>query len=86
VKRFRYVDFLAALAAAAELVEPDRGKGSKQGKPGGQRKQQRQYRIAKDHPEQRNAENGINHAHHHRVTWHGLEVFPAQAQRLAEVG
>ena len=83
VKRIRHADLLAALAAAAELVETNRGKGSKQGKPGCQRKQQRQYRIAKDHPEQSNTENGINHAHDDRVTWHCLEVFPAQAQRLA---
>src|SRR5215216_5039987 len=86
VKRFRYVDFLAALAAATEFVETNRRKGSEQGKSGGQRKQQWQYRIAQDHPEQRNTENGINHAHHNRVTWHCLEVFPAKAQRLAQIG
>src|SRR6202043_3420048 len=78
--------FLAALAAAAELVEAERGKRTNQRKTGGQRKQQRQHGIAKDHSEQNKTENGINHAQHNGVSWNGLEVFPAEAQRVAQVG
>jgi hypothetical protein len=78
--------FLAALAAAAEFVETERGKRTNQCKTGGQRKQQRQHRIAKDHSEQNKTENGIDHAQHNGVTRHGLEIFPAQAQRGAQVG
>src|SRR5882757_8522868 len=79
-------DFLAALAAAAEFVEAERGKRTNQRKTGGQRKQQRQHRIAKDHSEQNKTENGIDHAKDNGVTWHGLEIFPTQAQRDAQVG
>ena len=78
--------FLAALAAAAELVETERGKRTNQGKTGCQRKEQRQHRIAKDQSEQNKTENGINHAQDNGVSWYGLEVFPAQAQRVAQVG
>src|SRR5258705_13956486 len=34
----------------------------------------------------RASENGINHAQDNGVSWDGLEVFPAQAQRVAQVG
>src|SRR6266404_2626511 len=50
--------FLAALAAAAEFVETERGKRTNQRKTGGQRKEQRQHRMAKDHSEQNKAEYG----------------------------
>src|SRR6266849_1841982 len=78
--------FLAALAAAAEFVETECGKGTNQRKTGGQREQQRQHRIAKDRSEQNKTENGIDHAQDNGVTWYGLEIFPAQAQGLAQVG
>src|ERR1700722_7709431 len=77
---------LAALAAAAEFVETERGKRTNQRKAGGQRKEQRQHRIAKDRSEQNKAENGIDHAQDNGMTWHGLEIFPAEAQRIAQVG
>ncbi|GAA0001020.1 hypothetical protein BRDID11002_10200 [Bradyrhizobium diazoefficiens] len=83
--RIPCIDLLAALTAAAEFVEADRGKGTDQGKPGGQRKQQRQDRIAEDHPEQDETENRIDHADDDRVTRHRLEIFPAQAQHLFQV-
>src|SRR6266436_7891944 len=78
--------FLAALTAATELVETERSKRTNQRKTGGQRKEQWQHRIAKDHSEQSKTENRINHAQDNGVTWYGLEIFPAQAQRLAQVG
>ena len=78
--------FLSALAAAAEFVETERGKRTDQCKTGGERKEQRQHRIAKDHSEQNKTENGIDHAQDNGVTWYGLEIFPAQAQRLVQVG
>src|SRR5439155_4324559 len=78
--------FLAALAAAAEFVETERGKRTDQRKTGGERKEQRQHRIAKDHSEQNKTENGIDHAQDNGVTWYGREIFPAQAQRRAQVG
>src|SRR6478672_6134744 len=76
---------LAALTAATELVETERSKRTNQRKTGGQREEQRQHRIAKDHSEQNKTENGIDHAQDNGVTWYGLEIFPAQAQRLAQV-
>src|SRR5450755_503107 len=84
--RSTWMASLAALAAAAEFVETERGKRTDQRKAGGQRKEQRQHRIAKDHSEQNKAENGIDHTQDNGVTWHGLEIFPAQAQRVAQVG
>src|SRR6266404_8778354 len=78
--------FLAALAAAAEFVETERGKRTNQRKTGGQRKEQRQHRIAKHHSEQNKTENGIDHAQDNGVAWYGLKIFPAQAQRVAQVG
>ncbi len=78
--------FLAALTAATEFVETKRGKRTNQRKTSGQRKEQWQHRIAKDHSEQNNTENGINHAKDNGVTWYGLEILPAQAQRVAQVG
>src|SRR6202022_2215705 len=78
--------FLAALAAAAEFVETERGKRTNQRKTGGQGKEQRQHRKTKDHSEKNKTENGINHAQDNGVAWYGLEIFPAQAQRGAQVG
>src|SRR5262249_23918416 len=49
-------------------------------------KQQRQYRIAKDKPEQDKSEDGIHHAQDNGVGRNGLDIFPAEAQRAAEVG
>src|ERR1700694_247305 len=49
-------------AAAAELVEAEGGKRTKQRKTGGQRKQQRQHGVPKDHSEQNKPEDGINQA------------------------
>src|SRR6266436_892604 len=77
---------LAALAAAAEFVETERSKRTNQRKTGGEWKEQRQHRIAEDHSEQNKTENGIDHAQDNGVSWYGLEIFPAQAQRLAQVG
>src|SRR6516165_2509309 len=78
--------FLAALAATAEFVETNRSKGANQRETGGQRKEQRQHGIAKHQSEQNKPENGINHAQDNCVTWYGLEIFPAQAQRVAQIG
>src|SRR6202043_2966156 len=78
--------FLAALPAAAEFVETERRKRTDQRKTGGQRKQQRQHGMAKGQSEQNKTENGINYAQDNGVSWYGLEVFPAQAQRVAQVG
>jgi hypothetical protein len=36
--------------------------------------------------EQNKTENGINQAQDNSVSWYGLEVFPAEAQRFAQVG
>ena len=79
VERVPCGGLFAALAAAAQFIEADRGKRSEQGKAGGQRKQQRQYRIAEDGARQHKSEHGIDHAQDDGVAWHGLEVFPAAA-------
>src|SRR5262249_4150837 len=52
----------------------------------GQRKEQRQYGIGKHQSEQNKPENGINHAQDNCVTWYGLEILPAQAQGVAQIG
>src|SRR5215468_8288534 len=78
--------FLAALAATAEFVETNRSKKANQRETGAQLKEQRQYGIAKHQSEQNKPENGINHAQDNCVTWYGLEIFPAQAQRVAQIG
>src|SRR5439155_10711512 len=78
--------FLAALAAAAEFVEPERGKRTDKRKTGSQWKEQRQHRIAKDHSEQNDAEHRIHDAQDNGVTWYGLEILEAEAQRVAQVG
>src|SRR5215471_6968664 len=77
--------FLTLLAAAAELVETKRGKRANQRKTGGQRKEQRQHRIADHQSEQHEPENRINRAEDNCVTWDGLEILPAQAQRVPQV-
>src|SRR5258708_1837807 len=79
-------DCNSATKPSPEFVETERGKRTNQRKTGGQRKEQRQHGIANDQSEQNKAENGINHAQDNGVSWDGLEVFPAQAQRVAQVG
>jgi hypothetical protein len=54
--------------------------------PRSRREEQRQHGIANNQSEQNKAENRINHAQDNGVSWYGLEVFPAQAQRVAQVG
>ena len=78
--------FLAALAAAAEFVETKRRKRTNQCKTCGERKEQRQHRITKHQSEQEEAKNRIHHAKDDGVTWYGLEIFPPQTQRLAQIG
>jgi hypothetical protein len=78
--------FFSALAAAAEFVETEPGEWTYQRKAGSQRKEQRQQRMAKDRPEDNKTENGIDQAEDNGVGWDGLEVFPAQAQRVGQVG
>src|SRR6201993_5130018 len=77
--------FLSALAVSAEFVEAERSKRANQGKTGGQLKEQRQQGMAKDQSEQDKTDDGINHAQDDGVSWYSVEVFPTQAQRIAQV-
>jgi hypothetical protein len=64
--------FLAAFAAAAKLVETECSKRTYERKAGGQRKEQRQYRMAEDKSEQDKTENGIDHAQNNGVGRYGV--------------
>ena len=91
-RRAQHVDrvpgggLFAALAAAAEFIETERRERAEQGKAGGQRKQQRQHRIAEHRARQHQAEHRIDHAEDDGVARHRLEILPAEPQRLVQVG
>ena len=74
------------LAAAAEFIEAERCERAEQGKARGQRKQQRQYRIAEHRARQHQSEHRIDHAENDGVAGHRLEILPAEPQRPVQVG
>ena len=78
--------FLAGLAAAAQFIKTERGERADQGKARGQRKQQRQHRIAEHGARQHQSEHRIDHAEDDGVARHRLEILPAKPQRLVQIG
>ena len=73
-------------AAAAELVKPDRGERTDQGKTGGQGIEQGEHVIAKGHPGQHETDDRIEQAEEDDVARHRGEVIKAPRQRIPDVG
>jgi len=85
IERMRPIGFEFLLAAARELVEPERRKRADQRETGRQRKQQRQHVIAdRDSPEDQASER-IDQTEEHRVARHRRQVGVALAQSVQEI-
>ena len=76
----------AGFAAAAQLIETDRGERTDQRKAGGNRERQRQHGIAQRHSDQSDAEQRIDDAEEDRVTGHRDKVVDAARQRIEQIG
>ena len=73
-------------AAAAQLIETDRGERTDQRKAGGNRERQRQHGIAQRHCDQSDAEQRIDDAEEDGVTRHRDKVVDAARQRIEQIG
>jgi hypothetical protein len=78
--------FLAEFAPIAQFIKSKRRKWPDQGKTGGDRKQERQDRVAKRYSRQNDSNYRIDNAKDDGVAGNRLEVFPAQPQRIEQVG
>ena len=73
------------LAAAAELVEADRGKGTYERETGGQRIEEGNEIVPKHRPKQHQTDDRINQAQENDMRWHGPEILQAHGQGVPEI-
>ena len=76
---------VAALAAAADLVDADRGDRAHQGQAGDERPEQDHHVAAADRPRGEQPDDGIEQAQEHQLGRGGEEVLPAEAQRIGGI-
>jgi hypothetical protein len=76
----------SSLAAAAQLVEPERRQRSDQHEAAHQRVEQRQDRIAESEPRQHQADDRIDHAEEHGVRRHRHKIVDTLGECVFEIG